>query len=132
MKLKNITLIAIVIFVGVFIVLMFIAPSKKPNLNKNTDLGVTNTSTSNSPKENTNNNVALTMQEISTHSDSNSCYLLIKDSVYDVTSYIGEHPGGKRKILNKCGQEVTSVFASIHSNFAWNLLSDYYVGHLVK
>lgn len=70
------------------------------------------------------------ISEISKHNQRNSCYLIIQNKVYDVSSYISQHPGGQGKIINKCGQEVTGVFAQIHSNFAWDLLKKYQVGQL--
>ncbi len=70
----------------------------------------------------------LTAATIAKHTTPNDCYLLVKGKVYDVSSYISQHPGGRREITSKCGQEVTGVFTSIHSNFAWDLLGKYQIG----
>ena len=77
-------------------------------------------------------NSPLTTTEVAGHNTDADCYLLIKNKVYDVSTYIGKHPGGKSTITNRCGKEVTGIFASIHSNFAWDLLNDYYIGELVS
>lgn len=74
--------------------------------------------------------VTLDMAEVAKHNTANSCFLVIKGAVYDVSSFISQHPGGARRITEVCGQEVTGIFASIHSNFAWNLLGDYFIGNL--
>lgn len=70
----------------------------------------------------------LTLDEVATHNAKEDCYLVVDNKVYDVSTYIRKHPGGSRSITSRCGKEVTSVFASIHSNFAWDLLGDYYIG----
>ncbi|MFA6422029.1 MAG: cytochrome b5 domain-containing protein [Candidatus Buchananbacteria bacterium] len=75
---------------------------------------------------------ALNATEISKHSSANDCYLIVKNKVYNVSSYIGSHPGGRNKITSNCGTEVTGIFAQIHSNFAWNLLNKYYIGDVIK
>ncbi len=66
--------------------------------------------------------------EVAQHSTTTDCYLIVKGTVYDVTSYIGGHPGGAGEITSRCGGEVTSIFTSIHSNAAWNLLGKYAIG----
>ena len=71
-----------------------------------------------------------TAAEVAKHGSKTDCYLIIKSTVYDVTSYIGVHPGGAGEITNRCGGEVTGIFTSIHSNAAWNLLGSYAIGTL--
>jgi cytochrome b involved in lipid metabolism len=68
------------------------------------------------------------MADVAKHNSANNCWLAISGKAYNVTSYVGSHPGGQGAILNSCGTEVSGIFASIHSNFAWNLLGQYYVG----
>lgn len=68
-----------------------------------------------------------TMVDVGKHNVKSDCYLVIDSKVYDVTKYFGKHPGGTNSILSRCGQEASGIFASIHSNFAWNLLNDYYL-----
>ncbi|MEK7202056.1 MAG: cytochrome b5 domain-containing protein [Patescibacteria group bacterium] len=70
----------------------------------------------------------LTAAEVAKHSTPSDCYLIINSKVYNVSTYIGLHPGGVRNITSKCGSEVTGIFAAIHSNFAWDLLKKYYIG----
>jgi len=75
--------------------------------------------------------VALTVEEAAAHSTSDDCYLIVNNKIYDVSSYIGQHPGGKKSIIERCGQEAGKIFSAIHSNFAWNLLASYYIGDVV-
>ncbi|MBP9781362.1 cytochrome b5 domain-containing protein [Candidatus Woesebacteria bacterium] len=72
----------------------------------------------------------LTLAQVSQHNTPSDCYLIIKGAVYDVSSYINKHPGGSNNIISSCGSEVTGIFASIHSNAAWNLLKNYQVATL--
>lgn len=73
---------------------------------------------------------ALTRSEVAKHASQDDCYLIINSKVYNVSSYFGSHPGGNGRILEYCGKEATGVFASIHSNYAWDLLSGYFIGNL--
>jgi len=83
------------------------------------------------PTEETPTQVVLNSAEVAKHNSATDCYLIVKNNVYDVTSYIPKHPAGKSKITNTCGEEVTNIFASIHSNFAWNLLGKTTLDHLL-
>jgi cytochrome b involved in lipid metabolism len=71
---------------------------------------------------------SFTIAEISKHTSRNDCYLIINNNVYDVSLYISYHPGGSKIITSRCGKEVTGIFASIHSNRAWDLLKKYKIG----
>ncbi|MBP7006848.1 MAG: hypothetical protein KBC44_01160 [Candidatus Pacebacteria bacterium] len=180
MKLKKITLISFIAFLGVFVLLLFITPAREITLNNNTsqeDLDLegklenildivspeegepvqveekkettstpkttttptpttstkpTTTKPTTTTPTKTSTRKTLSSTEVAKHSTREDCYLIVKNIVYDVTTYIDKHPGGKSKIVNKCGQESSSAFAAIHSNFAWNLLAKYYVADLVK
>ncbi len=72
--------------------------------------------------------VPLTLSEVAKHNQPNDCYVIVNQKVYDVSTYIAYHPGGTDTITSRCAGEVTGIFASIHSNFAWNLLGKYYIG----
>lgn len=73
------------------------------------------------------NNNSITLADVAKHNSANDCWLAIRGKAYNITSYEGSHPGGRGVIINSCGTEVSGIFASIHSNFAWNLLGQYYV-----
>lgn len=71
-----------------------------------------------------------TATQVAAHTRPDDCWLIVRGSVYDVTSYIPAHPGGRRNITDVCGKEVTSIFSAIHSNRAWDLLGRYKIGTL--
>ncbi|MBP9803147.1 MAG: cytochrome b5 domain-containing protein [Candidatus Pacebacteria bacterium] len=132
MKLKYITLLSFIIFVGGIVALAFLPPQNIdiPQSNEVVSV-VTDTSNTNPNTNNPNTKtITLTKEEIAKHNNRNDCYLIIKDQVYSVASFIDSHPGGVSKLVNECGREASAVFAKIHSNFAWNLLNDYYIGKL--
>lgn len=127
---KKFTLISFVFFLGVVVAVFgygFLFSSNE-NLVKNTTPIIQKTSVINNKSKNISG--ALTLSEVTKHSTRNDCYLIINNKVYNVSSYIGNHPGGVKKITKNCGGEVTGIFTAIHSNFAWDLLSQYYIGDL--
>lgn len=71
-----------------------------------------------------------TLTQISQHSSSESCWMIISGNVYDVTSYIPEHPN--TQILDGCGKDATTMFDNVskHMGRATGMLSNYLIGTL--
>ena len=59
-----------------------------------------------------------TLADVATHNSASSCYAAVSGSVYDLTSWISEHPGGTRAILGMCGRDATSAFIAQHGGQA--------------
>ncbi|MEN9970823.1 MAG: hypothetical protein RL146_124 [Actinomycetota bacterium] len=57
----------------------------------------------------------LTAAEVATHNTAADCWTIIKSDVYDLTSYIQQHPGGSGVLTNLCGKDASSAFESQHS-----------------
>lgn len=80
--------------------------------------------------------VALSLSKISEYNSQEDCWLLINNKVYDVTSYINSHPGGRAEIIQGCGKDATNLFdtkgnkGSSHSSTASFLLNFFYIGYL--
>lgn len=55
-----------------------------------------------------------TISEVATHSDSQSCWTIVRGGVYDVTAWIAKHPGGQGAILGMCGTDATDEFDGQH------------------
>lgn len=55
-----------------------------------------------------------TLADVQAHATPQSCWTVINGTVYDVTSWIGEHPGGARDIERLCGIDGTSDFVGEH------------------
>ncbi|XP_045453583.1 cytochrome b5-like [Melitaea cinxia] len=58
-------------------------------------------------------------------------WVIYKDGVYDVTSYIPQHPGGDA-ILEEAGKDLTKAFHEMgHSSDALNIMQKYKIGEIV-
>lgn len=55
-----------------------------------------------------------TLTQVATHNNASSCWTIINTGVYDVTSWIGQHPGGAEAILSLCGHDGTAAFEGQH------------------
>jgi|CXWL01.1.fsa_nt_gi cytochrome b involved in lipid metabolism len=55
-----------------------------------------------------------TLATVSTHNSSASCWTIVSGKVYDLTSFIGKHQGGKTAIKSLCGHDGTSAFEKKH------------------
>ncbi|KIY51615.1 cytochrome b5 [Fistulina hepatica ATCC 64428] len=49
------------------------------------------------------------MREVQKHNSARSCWVVFDGDVYDVTSYIAQHPGGSRILLQNAGKDITCV-----------------------
>lgn len=58
---------------------------------------------------------ALTMDEVSANDSAESCWAVIDDTVYDLTGWIEEHPGGEGAIEQLCGTDATEAFEGQHA-----------------
>lgn len=54
-----------------------------------------------------------TMAQVQAHNTASSCYTAISGSVYDLTSFISQHPGGP-VITTLCGTDGTAAFMAQH------------------
>jgi cytochrome b involved in lipid metabolism len=78
---------------------------------------------------------SINLSELSKHNKSNDCWVAIRGNVYDVSSYLDEHPGGADLILNYCGEDATSAYNNKggegrHSANADSILNTYLLGNL--
>ncbi|MFT6973323.1 MAG: hypothetical protein ACJAV4_000546 [Pontimonas sp.] len=58
----------------------------------------------------------LTLELVSTHDSAESCWTAIDGSVYDLTAWVEQHPGGAGNILSICGVDGTSAFNQKHAS----------------
>ena len=57
-----------------------------------------------------------TMAQVAAHNSASSCYTAINGSVYDLTSFVSQHPGGASRILSLCGIDGTAAYSSQHGS----------------
>lgn len=55
-----------------------------------------------------------TLAQVAAHSNSSSCWSIVRSTVYDLTPWIDQHPGGAGAILSMCGIDATAAFEDQH------------------
>ncbi|KAJ4974562.1 hypothetical protein NE237_007736 [Protea cynaroides] len=71
------------------------------------------------------------MQEAAQHNTGEDCWVVIDGKVYNVTSYLDEHPGGDDILLAATGKDATDDFEDAgHSKSARELMQEYCIGEL--
>ncbi len=70
-----------------------------------------------------------TLDEVAQHASGEDCWLASNGKVYDVTSFIPNHPGGD-KILQGCGKDMTEFFNTMHARQSKEQLPAFYIGDL--
>jgi nitrate reductase (NAD(P)H) len=66
-----------------------------------------------------------TRQEIEKHDKENDCWIVVDSKVYDATSVLKWHPGGKAAVLGHAGKvhaQTSNEFESIHDGYAYQKL----------
>src|SRR5947199_6997952 len=68
--------------------------------------------------------------EVAKHNSRESCWVIIKGKVYDVTDFLDEHPGGASIILRYGGKDATAEYDPIHppGTIEENLPAEKYLG----
>ena len=56
----------------------------------------------------------ISMENVKTHKSIENCWTVVDGLVYDVTSYIPYHPGGKKKIMLGAGKDSSKMFHRFH------------------
>ncbi|CAA0833051.1 Cytochrome b5 isoform A [Striga hermonthica] len=71
------------------------------------------------------------MEEASQHNTSEDCWIVIDGKVYDVSSYLDEHPGGDDVLLRATGKDATEEFEDAgHSKTARDQMEQFFIGEL--
>ncbi len=78
------------------------------------------------------NSREITRSEVSAKNSRSECWSIIKGKVYDLTTWIRQHPGGEEYILDICGKDGTSNFSSKHGSFGRPIseLAKFLIGNL--
>lgn len=54
------------------------------------------------------------IEEVQKHNSKDDCWVIIHGKAYDVSDFLGEHPGGSAIILKYAGRDATKAFDPIH------------------
>ncbi|PGH33905.1 hypothetical protein GX50_03305 [[Emmonsia] crescens] len=75
------------------------------------------------------NSVELTFKEVAEHNTKKDLYVTVHDKIYNVSSFVDEHPGGEEVLLDVGGQDATDAFEDVgHSDEAREILAGLLVG----
>ncbi|EED23361.1 cytochrome b5, putative [Talaromyces stipitatus ATCC 10500] len=76
---------------------------------------------------------SFTYAEVSAHTTKKDLHMVIHDKVYDVSSFVDEHPGGEEVLLDVGGQDATEAFEDVgHSDEAREILEGLKIGVLKR
>ncbi|XP_022900436.1 cytochrome b5 [Onthophagus taurus] len=74
-----------------------------------------------------------TREEVKSHNNNQSTWLIIHNNVYDATPFLNEHPGGEEVLLEQAGKDASEAFEDVgHSSDARELMLKYKIGMLVE
>ncbi len=76
----------------------------------------------------------ISIAEVAQHDDSASCWAAIEGTVYDLTPWVPQHPGGPDRILGICGTDASDEFGAQHTGQAdpAEQLSQFAIGELAE
>ena len=76
----------------------------------------------------------ITLTQIAQHSSRTSCWSAINGGVYDLTSWIPNHPGGEKTILSICGIDGSDGYNGQHGGRAkiMTILGGFKIGTFTK
>jgi cytochrome b involved in lipid metabolism len=76
----------------------------------------------------------ITLATIAKHNSRSSCWSAVNGGVYDLTSWIPNHPGGEQAILSMCGVDGSSGYNGQHgsSSKPARMLAGFKIGTLAK
>lgn len=76
----------------------------------------------------------ITLTQIAGHNSRSSCWSAVNGSVYDLTSWIPNHPGGENAILSICGVDGSNSYNRQHggSSRPASILFGFKIGTLAK
>ncbi|MDD5165230.1 MAG: cytochrome b5-like heme/steroid binding domain-containing protein [Candidatus Pacebacteria bacterium] len=75
-----------------------------------------------------------TLAHVAAHNTETSCWTTINGDVYDITSWISQHPGGKQAIIGLCGIDGSDAFNGQHGGQRRpaSELAGFKIGTLIK
>lgn len=89
---------------------------------------------STSPTPSASTQQSYTLKQVQQHSSAGDCWAAINGGVYDLTSWVGQHPGGSERIVALCGTDASSAFNAQHSGQGKpeSTLTQFYLGELAS
>ncbi len=123
-----------ILILGVIIAL-FVAGCTTQTETKDINVNTEQSPTNNQNEINTETKTTIALSELSTHNNKDDCWVAYEGKVYDVTSFLGLHPGGPDAIIKYCGtaSEFQTGFTKKHGTEKVSiLLQQIYKGELAE
>lgn len=57
---------------------------------------------------------SFSMAQVKDHASASSCWSAVDGKVYDLSKWIGRHPGGRARIIAMCGKDGSATFHGEH------------------
>ena len=74
-----------------------------------------------------------TRAEVSQHTTESDCWIVYKNEVFDVSSFINIHPAGPQYLMDYAGHDTSVEFDQVgHSQFASKQMQSFKIGNIVK
>ena len=75
-----------------------------------------------------------TQEDVANHASRTGCWVTRDGKVYNVTSFLADHPGGDDLILKYAGKDIGAIMKDPaehdHSDSAYDMLDEFVVGRL--
>ncbi|XP_014279272.1 cytochrome b5 isoform X2 [Halyomorpha halys] len=73
------------------------------------------------------------LEEVKNKCDSKNTWIVIHNSVYNVTEFLNEHPGGEEVLLEQAGRDATEAFEDVgHSSDARDMMKKFKIGEIAE
>ncbi|KAK7245454.1 hypothetical protein RIF29_40300 [Crotalaria pallida] len=115
-------LVALALLLGLLLALLLLIPRQHKSGHK----GKSHSSLNNSDKA----SKSFSKTEVSLHNKREDCWIIIKNKVYDVTSYVEEHPGGDAILAHAGDDSTEGFFGPQHATRVFDMIEDFYIGDL--
>ncbi len=81
-----------------------------------------------------NTEATYSLADVAAHNTQTDCWTVVFEKVYNITTYIRNHPGGASSISKICGKDGTAIFDNKHGGSSSQalILSTYKIGVLAK
>ena len=66
----------------------------------------------------------ISVSEVQKHNKQDDIWMILHGKVYDLTSFINDHPGGQAVLMQQAGSDGTSAFSVVHSKDVLSMLDE--------